>query len=65
MALAASEKGAVDFDRVSLGRMPNTAIRDSMYTTAVASVPKMVALGTLRSGSLTFPAATAAVSTPR
>ena len=30
MALAASENGAVDSARVGLGRMPNTAVRDSM-----------------------------------
>ncbi len=45
--------------------MPNTAISDSMYTTAVAIVPRMVARGMLRSGLRTFAAATAAVSTPR
>ena len=48
-----------------VGTMPNTAVSDSRYTTAAASVPKIVARGTFRSGSRTLAAATAAVSTPR
>ena len=63
--LAASENGAVAVCSAPLGRMPNTAMSDSMYTTAVARVPKIVAFGMLRSGSLTLAAATAATSTPR
>ena len=60
------EYGAVGVrPAATVGRMPNTAISDSRYTTALASVPKMVARGTLRSGSRTLAAATAAVSTPR
>src|SRR5579871_2280911 len=65
IALAASENDAVEFFSVDDGRMPKTAVSDSMYTTAVASVPRIVARGTLRSGSLTLAAATDAVSTPR
>src|ERR1700751_1224995 len=47
MALAASENGAVALASVEVGRMPNTAISESMYTTAVAAVPRIVARGTL------------------
>src|SRR5215467_4975703 len=65
IALAASENGAVALASLEVGRMPNTAISESMYTTAVAIVPRTVARGTLRSGSRTLAAATAAVSTPR
>jgi len=65
MALAASENGAVEFCRVELERMPNTATRESMYTAALAIVPKIVDFGMLRSGSFTLAAATAATSTPR
>src|SRR6476646_10195498 len=50
IALAASENGALASASFELGMMPNTAISDSMYTTAVAIVPRMVARGMLRSG---------------
>src|SRR6478736_5642580 len=43
IALAASENGALASASFELGMMPNTAISDSMYTTAVAIVPRMVA----------------------
>src|SRR5215469_17949123 len=36
MVLAASEKGAVALASVLVGRMPNTAVSESMYTTAHA-----------------------------
>src|SRR5690349_4361115 len=64
IALAASENGAVALASLEAGRMPNTAISDSRYTTAVAIVPRTVARGMLRSGLRTLAAATAAVSTP-
>src|SRR3954447_933908 len=62
---AASENGAVDVASSVVDRTPNITVSDTMYTTAVARVPRIVALGTLRSGSFTFAAATAAHSTPR
>ena len=65
IALAASENGAVAVASFAVGTMPNTAVRESMWTTAVAIVPRMVARGMLRSGLRTLAAATAAVSTPR
>src|SRR4051795_6429837 len=65
MLFTASENGADDSDSCALDTIPKTAISDSRYTTAVPSVPKMVARGTFRSGSRTLAAATAAVSTPR
>ena len=52
IALTASENGAVELCSCVVDRMPNTAMSESMYTTAVASVPKIVARGMLRSGSL-------------
>src|SRR6516225_6833051 len=61
IALAASENGAVALASLLVGTMPNTTVSDSMYTTAVAIVPRMVARGTFLSGSRTFAAATAAV----
>src|SRR6516164_11057193 len=64
IVLTASENGAVALASVLVGTMPKTAVSESMYTTAVAIVPKTVARGTLRSGSRTLAAATAAVSTP-
>src|SRR3974390_744539 len=65
MTLAAVEKGAGALTSVEVGTMPKTAVSDSMYTTAVASVPRIVERGMLRSGSRTLPAGTAAGSTPR
>src|SRR6516162_4069421 len=64
IALTASEYGALPEASLELGTMPNTAVSDSMYTTATASVPRTVALGMLRSGLRTFAAATETVSTP-
>src|SRR3954454_18507936 len=65
IALTALEKGALASASVLAGRIPNTATSASTYTTAVASVPRSVARGTLRLGLRTFTAATDAVSTPR
>src|SRR5262249_12658722 len=65
ITLAASENGAVALASLEVGSMPNTAISDNTYTIAVAIVPSTVARGTLRSGSRTLAAATAAGSTPR
>src|SRR5271165_841167 len=61
----ASENGAVEVESVLPGTIPNTANSESTYTTAQAIVPSTVERGTLRSGSLTLAAATAAVSMPR
>src|SRR3954447_20775052 len=63
--LTAVANGAVDSDSVVADTMPNTAVSDSRYTTAVPRVPKIVARGTFLSGLRTLAAATAAVSTPR
>src|SRR3954467_2384724 len=65
IALTALENGALASASVLDGRIPNTATSASTYTTAVASVPRSVARGTLRLGLRTFTAATDAVSTPR
>src|SRR3954453_7639515 len=67
IVLAATEYEALLESLASsdVGTMPNTAVRDSRYTTAAASVPKTVDRGTLPSGSRTLAAATAAVSPPR
>src|SRR5215831_11205651 len=64
ITLTASEYGALPEASLELGTMPNTAVSDSTYTTATASVPSTVARGMLRSGLRTFPAATETVSTP-
>src|SRR5215468_8799007 len=64
IALTASEYGALPEASLEVGTMPNTAVSESMYTTATASVPRTVALGMLRSGLRTFAAATETVSTP-
>src|SRR5215471_9076263 len=64
IALTASEYGALPAASLEVGTMPNTAVSESMYTTATASVPRSVALGMLRSGLRTFAAATETVSTP-
>src|SRR5215469_3427779 len=64
IALTASEYGALPVASLELGTMPNTTVSDSMYTTAIASVPSTVARGMLRSGLRTFAAATETVSTP-
>src|SRR5215472_12827778 len=39
IVLTASENGALALASVELGTMPNTAVSESMYTTAVAIVP--------------------------
>src|SRR6516164_10316055 len=64
IALTASEYGALPEASLEVGTMPNTAVSESMYTTATASVPRTVALGMLRSGLRTFAAATETHSTP-
>src|SRR3974390_708897 len=46
MLLRASEKGAVELANCDEGRMPNMAVRDSKYTTAVARGPLKRAFGT-------------------
>src|SRR5215472_6339604 len=43
ITLTASEYGALPEASLELGMMPNTAVSDSMYTTATASVPSTVA----------------------
>src|SRR5262245_56602971 len=53
-AWTASEYGALPEASLAVGTMPNTAVSESMYTTATASVPRTVALGMLRSGLRTF-----------
>src|SRR5690242_19542301 len=58
ITLAASENGAVDLLNAVVESIPTTAVSESMYTTAVATVPKIVDRGMLRSGSFTLPAAT-------
>jgi hypothetical protein len=65
MVFMATEDGALASANLPVGTIPKTAVSESMYTTAQASVPRIVARGTLRSGSRTFAAATAATSTPR
>src|SRR3954466_8285842 len=49
IALTVSENGAVDSPSCAVGTTPNTTMSESMYTTAQAIVPRMVARGTLRS----------------
>src|SRR5689334_4899879 len=58
IALTTLENGAFASASLLAGRIPNTATSASTYTTAVASVPRIVARGTLRLGSRTFAAAT-------
>ena len=65
MVFTAVENGAFDSCSSLFGTTPNTTNNDTRYTAAQPSVPRMLARGTLRSGSRTRPAATAAVSTPR
>src|SRR5262249_45041602 len=64
IVLTASEYGALPVASLELGTIPNTAVSESMYTTATPIVPSTVARGMLRSGLRTFAAATETVSTP-
>ncbi len=65
MALTASVKGASEETSFSWATRPKTARVPRRYTVAAPAVPRIVALPTLRAGSRTSPALTAADSTPR
>ena len=65
IVFTAVEKGAFDSCSSLFGTTPKTTHNDTRYSTAHADVPRMLARGTVRSGSRTLPAATAAASTPR